>query len=181
MWPRYLIVSNIILFLAVAGLSVNWLFPNKELGNVATVLLYGANIMAVNYLYRFGRFAYTRWRRILFLLIAIGFVGLLLRFSHWPYAQLIITLPNLGIPVIYTIWFFRKREQTTNDFLKAVWIIIHFTATWLEQLHFFSAGIYTAIVSTLLLQFTYIQFWVILNDKLMQKEDDWDFERGIKG
>lgn len=166
--------------LAIVGLCINWFFPVGSLGNVATVLLTGANIMAVSYLYRFGRFAYTRWRRVLFLLIAIGFAGMLLQFTHLPYAAFIISLPCLGVPVIYLIWFIGKGNQTTNDFLKALWVTVHFIATWLEQMGFFSAGVYGTIVSTGLLQFTYIQFWFILKRKLAEQEREWDFEKGIK-
>lgn len=180
MWPRYLITSSIVLVLAITGLCINWFFPVPSLGNVATVLLTGANIMAVSYLYRFGRFAYTRWRRVLFLLIAIGFAGLLFRFTHLPYADFIISLPCLGLPLIYLIWFIGKREQTTNDFLKALWVTVHFMATWLEQMDIFSAGIYTTIVSTALLQFTYIQFWFITKKKREEREREWDFDKGIK-
>lgn len=180
MWPRYLIVSCIILFLAIVGVVLNAFLPGRLPTNVTTVFLYAADIMAVNYLYRFGRFAYTRWRNVLFMLLALGFAGILFRLQHWPYANVILSLPNLGIPVIYTIWFFGKKNQTTNDFLKLLWVILNFTNTWLEQMHIFSTGIYGTLVSTALLQFTYIQFWLILRKKLAERTGDWDFDKGIK-
>jgi len=114
------------------------------------------------------------------MLLAVGFAGVLFRIQHWPYANVLISLPNLGIPVIYTIWFVGKKNQTTNDFLKLLWVTLNFTNTWLEQMHIFSTGLYGNLVSTALLQFTYIQFWFILRKKLAERTGDWDFDKGIK-
>lgn len=180
MWRQYLVFSIVVLFLAIAGFTVNWFMPGRVLSNLSAVFLYAANIMAVNYLYRFGRFAYSRWRSVLFFLIAIGFIAALFRLQHWAGAAVLVTITMLGIPALYTAWFFKKKEKTNNDFLKLAWINVQFIAAWLEQLHIFSGGMVSVIISTALLQATYLHFWVQLRKKLSEHEKGWDFDRGMK-
>jgi hypothetical protein len=98
MWTKYFILNMIILCIAVIGVASTWIVPIDIVGWLSTKLLIIANLMAVYYLWSFGKMSRSSWRRGIFLLIAVYIIGALFKVQHWPAADIICSIAFLGIP-----------------------------------------------------------------------------------
>ena len=181
MWTKYFLLSIVILVIAISGLAVTWIplgnvtMPVENIGWICSKLLNVANLMAIYYLYRFGQFRHSHWKRWMFLLIAAFIIAAVCKIQHWPITNMISPIPFLGTPILYATWFYTKPTKHINDYLKLLWVVIHFLFSWFEFMHWFSLGVWITILSTGLLQLVYIQFYELQKHDLLVKKIKWDF------
>ena len=176
MWPKYFLTTIILLIVACCGLVSTWIFPNELVGTISTKLLIVANLLAIYYLFRFGRLSKSNWRRPFFLLLAIYIIGALAKIQHWPISNVLVSIAFLGIPLLYVFWFSAKRTKDMGDKLKLLWVSVHFPLTWIEFIHLpVNIGSWATVLSSGLLQFTFV--YCFMQQKALDKQNrKWDFD-----
>ena len=58
--------------------------------------------------------------------LCILIIGILFKFSHWPYSNFILNIGLLGFPITYIIRFGRKQHKKVLDILKVLWVTLIF-------------------------------------------------------
>jgi len=162
MWPKYFAISIFLLVISVLGLIFTSVFPSVQVTSVCMLILMAANLMAVFYLARFGQLFQTPYRFLIYVLMVSGAVGAVLKFQHWPVANLLLSISLIGIPLAYLIWFLVKPDKRGNDFMKLLWVFCNFFITYNLIAQLLPLGKWETVIgilNTLLLQVTYVQFY----------------------
>ena len=77
--------------------------------------------------------------KLFFRLVLFSFglivVGIIMKFMHLSFANIILLMGMVFIPIIYSIHFFKKQSKHHLDIFKLVWVVILSTSAILLILH----------------------------------------------
>lgn len=121
------LLVNVILFIIA---YLGYQFEVMEYGRVSSGLTLISSVFvyaSVSLLLKNGKFAYSKFANLLNISAAIIIIGALFKIQHWPFADVLLIISLLSIPIIYTLYFFTtKKEYTVIAFLKLVFVF-----TWI--------------------------------------------------
>ena len=123
--------SLIIIFVfLIAGLIGNLLsyFDYTTYESITSIVNGIARGIGIILLIQHLSFKRTRPYFQLFLgFMCIFIIGILFKFSHWPYSNIILTMGLMGLPTTYIIRFIKKQNKKRLDILKVLWVTLIFT------------------------------------------------------
>ncbi len=71
--------------------------------------------------------------------LGLTLIGAMIKIMHWPFANLILIIGPVSIPIIYSIHFFKKQDKHRLDILKFAWVTAFYT-TAIFLIHHFPLG-----------------------------------------
>jgi hypothetical protein len=129
-----------------------------------------AVLFTIALLLRNGTFMYSRYFKVMNLMIAVVICGALLRILHVSGANILFLAACAGIIIIYTAWFVVKKKQHLSlDILKLLWAITFFAASDFKLNHWLYAGTLSNIADILLLLALANYLWIQRNTRSREK------------
>lgn len=173
-------IAGIIIFTVALALQVQaYYFPEHLPGGFAYGSLTIANLWAINYLYRYGSFARSRYRNAVYLFTSAFFIATLLRIQHWPGSNLILLVTWGSIAAAYTLWFSMKENKGLTDVLKLIWVVAFCCVALLRSLNLVQIGIVGIMLPAALLFYLYIRFHIERVKKPAPMAEEWDFNKDL--
>lgn len=99
------------------------------------VLIAIGKLVAIRVLWIRGMFRNPPIWRVASLSVAVTLFGVLSKIQHWPWADALLILGISAFVSIYTVHYALKRRKRMSDHLKAVWVIINFSAALIRVEH----------------------------------------------
>lgn len=144
----------VILILLIIGIIGELLlyFKIDTFATILEILSALGRIAAIIILLKEGSFIRSRILiTILSLFIFIVLVGMLFKILHWEGADLLLMIGLTGIPFVYLVHFFRKKNKKITDYLKVVWLFAFSTGLMFTILHWPYANLFLQIQAILFL------------------------------
>lgn len=175
-WRKYFLASMFVLAAAVITTIFSRGHYVPVISKVGSYLFITANAMAVGYLMRFGTLIRSRWRLVLPLLVVMYIFAAFTKIQHWPIANILALAVFALLSLFYIVWTFSKPQRKISDYLKLLWVLywaVFNTGRFLRWP--ILLGFSWPILTTVLLQLAYIQFY-ISHHKLPAETEEagWD-------
>jgi hypothetical protein len=165
-----LIVIALLIGGCLMGMFFYKLQPDSQVGNVAAnFFMIVAQLAAVYLLMRNGSTIKTVYWHIIKFGLMLIMIGMLLKFTDWPYGNLFFISGLCITSVTYLIRFIIKKEKNLLAVLKLIWVM---SVTIIPMLHIYQLiGAKYLWAGTILLSVTLFDFIVLesRSNKLFHK------------
>ena len=94
-----------------------------------------AHVVPLLIIIAMGSFVHSASIRFVYFLLGLLCTGALFKIMHWPDARVLIATGLIGIPLVYTLFFFRKQQKTALDTTKLTYAVIACAAAALRIFH----------------------------------------------
>lgn len=122
--------------------------------------LWGSQLAGIIMLLTNGTFIKTKYFKMLKAALAVLFIGILFKLTHWkPNGNYIISLSFIGIIIVYFLSFLKKPIKTRLDYLKLSWVVVSYTLGILNFLHVIPRGL--SGIGAIILWMAIIDFTVV--------------------
>lgn len=122
--------------------------------------LWGSQLAGIIMLLTNGTFIKTKYFKMLKAALAVLFIGILFKLTHWkPNGNYIISLSFIGIIIVYFLSFLKKPIKKRLDYLKLSWVVVSYTLGILNFLHVIPRGL--SGIGAIILWMAIIDFTVV--------------------